>query len=158
MTRFISTFLILITITACYHVNESETAAPDPLIPKEEMVHILTDLYLTKGSLAYHRLENKDKDFIKEISPVYYKQLFDKYHIDHRILKENLNYYNSDPKNMESILEKVLENLSRLQSEVETNGPVTDTLSMPEVDTAKMITDTLNQTDTLELNADSLIK
>jgi hypothetical protein len=62
---------------------------------------------------------------------------------------------------MESRLEKVLENLSRRQSEVETNGPVTDTLSVPEADTTKMIIDTLNQTtlpDTLELNADSLIE
>jgi mannose/fructose/N-acetylgalactosamine-specific phosphotransferase system component IID len=142
-------------------VNKPDTTPPDPLIPKEEMINILTDIYLTEGAIAYHRLQNKDKKFLEEISPVYYKEIFDKYDIDHKILKENLNYYNSDPKTMESILEKVLENLSRLQSEVETNGPVTDTLSITEVDTAKMIIDTLNETtlpDTLEVNADSLTK
>ncbi len=64
MARFISIFLVLISFTSCYHVNKPDTTPPDPLIPKEEMINILTDIYLTEGAIAYHRLQNKDKKFL----------------------------------------------------------------------------------------------
>ena len=152
MNRLILIFSTLLFITSCYHVNKPEVVRPDPLIPKEEMVNILADIYLAEGTLAYKRLDIKDKKVAEKYSTAYYVQIFDKYHINHRILKENLNYYNSDPKNMEKILEGVLAHLSRLQSEVETTGLVSDTITQPAVDTAvSMLSDSLDKTDSITI-------
>ena len=153
MNRLILIFSTLLFITSCYHVNKPEVVRPDPLIPKEEMVNILADIYLAEGTLAYKRLDIKDKKVAEKYSTAYYVQIFDKYHINHRILKENLNYYNSDPKNMEKILEEVLAHLSRLQSEVETIGLVSDTITQPAVDTAvSMLSDSLDKTDSVTIS------
>ena len=150
MNRLIITFFTLLAITSCYHVNKPEIIKPDPLIPKDEMVKILTDVYIAEGTLAYERLDIKDKKIADKYSTAFYMQIFDKYHINHRILKENLNYYNADPKNMEKILEEVLAHLSRLQSEVETTGLVPDTITQPAVDTAiHMVSDSLGKTDSI---------
>jgi hypothetical protein len=154
MNRLILIFFTLLSITSCYHVNKQEVVPPDPLIPKEEMVSILADIYLAEGALAYNRLDIKDKKIAEKYSTAYYVQIFDKYHINHRILKENLNYYNSDPKNMEKILEEVLAHLSRLQSEVETTGGlISDTITQSAVDTtANMPSDSLVKTNSITIS------
>jgi hypothetical protein len=71
-----------------------------------------------------------NKTLTDEMSTRYYQMIFDEYHITHRILKDNLRYYNASPEKMEKIMEDVLANLSKLQAEVMAmKDPVNDTLS-----------------------------
>lgn len=117
-------FLLL---TSCYQENKVETAVPEHLLPKKEMVDVLTDIHITEAVISYHRM---NKTLTEEMSARYYNMIFDKYHITHRILKENLRYYNTTPEEMEKIMEDVLTNLSKLQAEVMAmKDPVSDTVS-----------------------------
>ena len=106
---------IAFLLFSCYHENHPEVEAPDHFIPRDDMVNILTDIYVTEGILAYQRM---NKNLTEEISAHYYKVVFEEHQINHLILKENLRYYNSKPEVMEEILEDVLANLSRLQAKI----------------------------------------
>lgn len=106
---------IAFLLFSCYHENHPEVETPEQLISRDDMVNILTDIYVTEGILAYQRM---NKTLTEEISAHYYKVVFEEHQINHLILKENLRYYNSKPEVMEEILEEVLANLSRLQAEI----------------------------------------
>jgi len=90
---------------------------PNKLMSEDELVNILTDLQLAEGVLTYQRLQKVAGD--KEFKDSIYQVVFEHYGITMEDLTENLNYYNSDPQNMESLYEKILTNLSKIQSEVE---------------------------------------
>jgi hypothetical protein len=100
---------------SCYHENHPELEAPEHLISKDDMVNVLTDIYVTEGILAYQRM---NKNLTSEMSANYYQIVFKEHQINHHILKENLRYYNSNPEVMEEILEEVLANLSKMQAEI----------------------------------------
>ncbi len=111
---------------SCYHENHPQVEVPENLLSKKQMVDILTDIYLAEGAIIYHRM---NKTFAEEKSASYFKLIFDEHQITHRILKDNLGYYNSDPEIMEEILEDVLSNLSKLQAEVSAmEDPLNDTI------------------------------
>lgn len=118
------TFFLL--LTSCYQENKVETAVPEHLLSKKEMADILTDIHVTEAAITYHRM---NKTLTDEMSSHYYQMIFDEYHISHRILKDNLRYYNTTPEEMEQIMENVLANLSKLQAEVMAmKDPVNDTI------------------------------
>lgn len=118
---------------SCYHENHPQVEVPDNLLSKQKMVDVLTDIYLAEGAFMYHR---SNKNLNQELSTVYYNQIFEVHHINHRILKDNFGYYNSDPEVMEEILEDVLSNLSKLQAEVSAmEDPLNDTIPLKLNDT-----------------------
>lgn len=131
MTRLFLVVFTIIFITSCYHENKPQVNIPDTILSKGEMVSILTDIYVAEGTIAYHRTK---KELTQEISTRYYKQIFQKHNINHRILKDNLRYYNSTPEIMEDIMEDVLANLSMLQSEVMAIETINDTVINAEAD------------------------
>ena len=123
--------------TSCYRENQPKVDRPEQLLSEKEMIAVLTDIYVAESAISYHRM---NKTLTDEISTRYYQQVFDNYQITHRILKENLRYYNATPEEMENIMEEVLANLSKLQSEVmamegavndSVQGLLQDTLSSP---------------------------
>ena len=109
--------------TSCYHENQPKVDRPEQLLSEKEMIAVLTDIYVAEGAISYHRM---NKTLSDEISTRYYQQVFDSYQITHRILKENLRYYNATPEVMEDIMEEVLANLSKLQSKVMAMEGTTD--------------------------------
>ena len=131
MTRLFLIVFTILFVTSCYHENEPQVNIPDTILSKGEMVSILTDIYVAEGTIAYHRTK---KELTQEISTRYYKQIFQKHNINHRILKDNLRYYNSTPEIMEDIMEDVLANLSMLQSEVMAIETINDTVINTEAD------------------------
>ncbi len=107
--------LLLPLLFSCYHENKPTAVPPEKLLSEQEMIDILTDVQLIEGALTYrrtHRIEQKD---FREHA---YDQVFTKYGITAHILNENLNYYSTNPGNMEMIYEKVLAKLSRMQGEL----------------------------------------
>ena len=131
MTKLFVVVSTILFITSCYHENKPLVNIPDTILPKGEMVNILTDIYVAEGTIAYRKTK---KEFTQEMSTRYYKQIFKKHNINHRILKDNLRYYNSTPEIMEDIMEEVLANLSRLQSEVMAIETINDTVSDAKAD------------------------
>ncbi len=76
----------------------------------------MTDVQIVEGALTYKRTKTKN---IKNYKEPYYNQIFIEYNITANDLKQNLNYYNSDPELMEKIIDQVLENLNQTQGQLE---------------------------------------
>lgn len=117
MKNIFSFLVILFLFNSCYQEHEEEVRVPDKLMSEEELVNTLTDLQLAEGLLTYQRLQKVGGD--KEFKDSIYQVVFEHYGITLEELTENLNYYNSDPQNMELLYDKILTNLSKIQSEVE---------------------------------------
>lgn len=118
MKNTILTILIGLLLTSCY--TEIEETAGDgwqPTISKEKMIDILTDLQLIQSAMKYR--ENAGQN-INELNIEYHQKIFNKYEISKAELDKNLEYYKSNIKEFDEIYEKVIENLSRLESEIKT--------------------------------------
>ncbi len=102
---------------SCYHEARDNTPVPHPLFSSGQMVDILTDVQLAEAVIARNRIERK---YLKKgYNDSVYRVIFEHYNITAEQLKDNINYYNSDPREMETIYDKVLSNLGRLKSELE---------------------------------------
>ena len=108
--------IILLLLSACYNINESNTPIPENFFNKEKMVDVLMDIQIIEGTLIYNRVNNKDG---KELKEEYYNQVFLEYNITALDFKQNMDYYTSKPKLMEEVLDNVLENLNERQAKLE---------------------------------------
>jgi len=117
MKKIFSFLLLLFLFISCYQEHKEDVRVPDKLMTEEELVNTLTDLQLAEGVLTYQRLQKVGGD--KEFKDSIYQVVFEHYGITLEELTENLDYYNSDPQNMELLYDKILTKLSKIQSEVE---------------------------------------
>ncbi len=102
---------------SCYHENTEKVQEPDPLFSPGKMADILTDIQLAEAVIARNRIDKKHTE--KAYKDSVYRVVFEHYGITEKQLLDNINYYNSKPKRMEKIYDKVLSNLSRMQTELE---------------------------------------
>lgn len=94
---------------------------PDHLIPKNQMVDLLTDLFIASGA------ENiKNNDLQRNVN--YYPLVFEKYGIDSTRFKESNYYYTSRIDDHEEILKKVDERLKALKKELDDKIQLQDSL------------------------------
>jgi len=104
------TFLSLLLINC---TSNTIIKKPDNLIPKNQMVDILTDMFLASGG------ENiKNIQLQRKVN--YFPLVFEKHHIDSTQFKESNFYYVSRIDDYEEILKKVderLQNLKKLNEE-----------------------------------------
>ncbi|NOX85115.1 MAG: DUF4296 domain-containing protein [Chlorobi bacterium] len=117
MKKILFLLSALLLLGSCYHENTEKVKEPDPLFSPTEMAEILTDLQLAEAVVARNRIERKHLE--KAYKDSVYRMVFEHYDITKEQLLENINYYNSKPKRMEKIYNKVLSNLSRIQTELE---------------------------------------
>lgn len=145
--------IILFLFSSCYTENKHKVIIPDKLFSEEEMIKIMTDIQLLEGALNYNRV----KRWNKELKQPYYNKVFLEYNITAKDFKQNLNYYNSDPKNMGHIFEKVIENINQELGIVEikiVEERVADSLKKIELfNDSIRVSDSLNN---LQLISDSL--
>ena len=83
--------------------------AADSVFGRDEMVHILADVHLVEAALALQRNRKGD---VPLLTQEYYDWLCRKYHMSLQRLRENLNYYKSDPQNFSKIYQDVVKDLS----------------------------------------------
>lgn len=102
---FYITFLSLLLINC---TSNTIIKKPNNLIPKDQMVDVLTDMFLASGAenIKNLRLERKAN---------YFPLVFEKYHIDSTQFKESNFYYVSRIDDYEEILKKVEERLQNLR-------------------------------------------
>jgi len=103
-------------LNACYHINENEIVKPDNFFDKQKMINILTDAQIVEGALNFNRINRIN---VTELKEEYYNQVFIKYNITAYDFKQNMDYYNSKPDEMEEILDGVLEKLNQIQAQLE---------------------------------------
>lgn len=115
MIKQIFLFIILIKLTSCYHENKEVVAQPETLLSEDQIVKIITDLQLAEGILSFNRLQHLP---VIDVGETLYKKVFDEYGVTPKQLQQNFDYYNSYPKQMEMIYDKVLAQLTKIQSEL----------------------------------------
>jgi len=113
MSRAFFSFLIIGLLTSCYHEAAEEVVIPQRLLPEDSLVTVLTEVQLAEGAITYNRISHKK---VKDDKEKYYAFIYRKFNLTPELLKENIDYYNSDPERMVAIYDKVLARLSELQA------------------------------------------
>ena len=111
---------------------------PENLIPKNEMVDILTDMFLASGA------ENI-KNIQLERNVNYFPIVYEKYHIDSTQFKESNFYYVSRIDDYEEILRKVDERLQELKKLNEAEISLLDSIKKIDKNLPKVNKDELEE-------------
>jgi hypothetical protein len=113
MVKILSGFVIILALVSCYH------AAPDPafktglIIPADSMVTLLTDLHLADGVINTIKLQDKS---LKHLSTEYFSAILEKHRIGRDTFDESMRYYAYHTEELNEIYEKVIVNLSKIES------------------------------------------
>ena len=119
---------------------------PDHLIPKKQMVDLLTDMLIASGA------ENiKNNDLERNMN--YYPLVFEKYGIDSTRFKESNYYYTSRIDDYEEILKKVDERLNALKKELHKEIELKDSLK---IDSLKDLRENFKKVPKKSVKIDSL--
>lgn len=94
---------------------------PDDLIPKNQMVDLLTDMLIAAGAENIKNIE-------LERNVNYFPLVFEKYGIDSTRFKESNYYYTSQIDDYEKILKKVDERLKALKEKLDNQIKLQDSL------------------------------
>ena len=113
MNRYILYFIVIGLLTSCYHETTEQAVIPERLLTEDSLVMVLTEVQLAEGALTYTRISHKK---VNDDKDKYYAYIYRKYNLTPELLKENIDYYNSDPERMIAIYDKVLARLSELQA------------------------------------------
>lgn len=120
MNRFFTIVLISILLINC--TSNTIIKKPDNLIPKKEMVDLLTDLLLASGAENVKNLQLKRK-------VNYFPLVFEKYNIDSTQFKESNYYYSTKVDEYNEIIREVETRLEMLLKEVEGEKKLKDSLA-----------------------------
>ncbi len=116
MKRLLFPLILLFFLGSCYHENKPPVNKPTRLLPVDTFVMVMADVELTEGALEYRREHHLyDDDDEKR----FYGYIYEKYNLTPVSLKENIEYYNSDPKKMVELYDKILAKLTEVQTEQE---------------------------------------
>ena len=97
---------------------------PDHLIPKDQMVDLLTDMYLANGGTNIKNLQLK-----RNVN--YFHLVYEKYHIDSTQFKESNFYYISKIDDYDDILKRVDDRLKALREKNQIARDLQDSTNNP---------------------------
>jgi hypothetical protein len=115
-------FLCLFVILALFGCKNQQSPSvtdlqkPDSLVPRSQMVRILTDVHLTEAALTYLKTKGNAP---KSLSDDYYDAVFSKYKISRKNFESNFDYYKRNPEDLIKMYEEVISNLAILQKQGE---------------------------------------
>lgn len=107
---------------------------PENLIPKDQMVDILTDLFI-----ASHAENTKNIDLQRKVN--YYPLIYDKYGIDSSRFKESNHYYTSKIDEYEAIFNEIETRLKKLKTKLEEEKKIQDSINKIDNKTVKKVLD-----------------
>src|SRR5689334_6483100 len=105
-----SVTILALFIFSCSSPKES---APDNLLPPDSMVTILVDVHLAEAAANVTRISDVQSFKAQELYPAIFKS----HQTDSAAFHSSFNYYLKHPEKLEAIYDKVLNELSRRESE-----------------------------------------
>jgi hypothetical protein len=114
-------YIIVLSILVISCNSNTILKKPKDLIPKEEMVSIITDMLLANGA---YRIKNKG--LMRNIN--YFPLVFEKYHIDSARFQTSNFYYTSKIDEYDDILKEVKARLTAQKKEVDSIRKVEDSI------------------------------
>jgi hypothetical protein len=107
--------LVLITILGLliFSCGTPKEKTPDNLLPPDSMVSILVDVHLAEAAANVTRLSDVQSFKAQSLYPAIFKS----HQTDSTTFHSSFNYYLKHPEKLEAIYDKVLNELSRRESE-----------------------------------------
>jgi len=110
------TLILFLILSGCYQ----DSAAlfeydPDLVIPEEKMVEVMTDIQLLEGFVAFEQSEGGSAT---SNLPLHYENVLKKHQLSEEEYLESMRYYNYNTEIYDRIMEKVIINLVKLESQV----------------------------------------
>ena len=99
-TILIASLMLLACLSSC-NSKKQVMEKPDNLINRITLVNILADSYLIESTLQLSPNDTLSRD---ELARLYYKDLFDRYHITNEQFESSVAYYISEEKSAEKLL------------------------------------------------------
>lgn len=130
MNKFIYIVVFSVFFVAC--TSNTIIKKPKDLIPKEQMVDLLTDIFLANGGKGIKNLHLQ-----RNVN--YFPFIFEKYQIDTIRFKESNYYYTSRIDDYDEILGKVNMRLKALKKQYDTEIRLTDSINRAKKDSLRKI-------------------
>jgi hypothetical protein len=115
MIKILSRLLFIFALCSCYHTTRDPSFNMALVIPADSMVTLLTDLHLADGVINTIKVKEKS---IEHLSNEYFSTVLDKHKIGRDTFEESLRYYAYHTEELSKIYEKVIVNLSKIESMV----------------------------------------
>ena len=128
MNKKIYIFILSVFLGAC--TSNTILKKPENLIPKEQMVDLLTDIFLANGG-------DNIKNLNLQRNVNYFPLIFDKYQIDTIQFKESNYYYTSKIDDYDEILGEVDKRLKALRKQLEFEVKMKDSIKALKRDSIK---------------------
>jgi hypothetical protein len=113
MTKILIGLFFIILLGSCYHTTPDPSFNMTLVIPADSMVTLLTDLHLADGVINTVKVKEKS---IEHFSSEYFTAVMDKHKIGMDTFEESLRYYAYHAEELDKIYEKVIVNLSKIES------------------------------------------
>jgi len=105
--------IALVASAVLFGCVRHEVQLPPDVLSKDEMVPILVDIQLVEGSRS-GKLVLGDTNKL----PDYYARVYEKHHITAQEFRKSFDWYSKNPAEAKKVFEKVIEELSILESEI----------------------------------------
>ena len=96
-----------------FSCKPKEAKIPAGILPKEQMVSVLTDVHLAEAALTL----NTKNDSAALVAAGYYNFIYQSHRITKKQFDESLDFYTKHPELLEKIYEEVINELSKKQAE-----------------------------------------
>jgi len=116
----ISFLFVLTTFLSCSEYNPQHKEIPENLIEKSEFTNIMFDIRLAEIIIRQDVTKNGG-NFTDSITDYYYSFVFNKYGINQELFQTNLDYYTSNPSELDDINKIVVDSLNLLKERVNPN-------------------------------------
>jgi hypothetical protein len=113
MVKILSGLFIIFILGSCYHSVKEPYFNKDLVIPADSMVTLLTDLHLADGVITTVKLKDKS---LEHLSSEYFSVILEKHKIGRDTFNESIRYYAYHTEELSKIYEKVIVNLSKIES------------------------------------------
>jgi len=131
MNKFLHIIILSVFLGAC--TSNTILKKPKDLIPKEEMVDLLTDIFIANGAMSV-----KNTNLKRNVN--YFPFVFEKYKIDTTRFKESNYYYTSRIDDYDYILGEVDKRLKALKHQYENDLKIRDSIKRIEKDSLRKVT------------------
>lgn len=105
--------ILVVAISFFTSCSRQKEAAPGKILSPDSMVSILVDIHLAEAAANVTRINDVQSFKAPELYPAIYKSHF----TDSATFRSSFDYYLKRPEKFEAIYEKVLDELSKRESE-----------------------------------------
>ena len=103
--------MVMMMASSC---SEGANEAPEDIVSRDTLIEILANIHVFESANQI-AMDHSKFEFNLYLS---YKSVFEKYEVTEGRFRESLNYYSSDPKQLELIYDDVIIRISEIQAEL----------------------------------------